>query len=150
MALTGATLMVAGLGLLVPLDPRWGALDVGWRVAIFGLGVGLVIGANHSTVMGLAPSHHGATANAVSSMLRNLFYGLGAGAAAIILTLVAGDGGLETGIRLSFGVGLVSVVAALLMRGVMTQLDDLTHHHVTHAAHHPLHTTKGLAQEHTH
>ena len=148
MALAGAILMVSGVALLVPLESGWSAVDVGWRVGIIGLGVGLVIGANQSTVMGLAPSHHSATANAVSSMLRNLFYGLGAGVTAIILTVVGGDAGLNAGIRLAAAVALVSVVAAFLMRGVMKSLDEPSHHHLAHAAHHPLHSVEGLAREH--
>ena len=147
-AVAGALLMAVGVAVMLPLDSNWGTAEVSWRVGVLGLGMGLVAGANHSAVMGLAPHHHAATASASSLMLRYLSYSVGAAVAAILVTAMAGLPGIRAGLELAFAVSIAALVPAILVRATMARLDDFPHHPVPHPGHQPLHTTHGLAGRH--
>ncbi|MFJ4524693.1 MFS transporter [Streptomyces sp. NPDC088810] len=77
MAVTGAALTATGLLLLVPWDGAWSPLDVAWRLALAGLGMGLNGGPTQALVMGTAPPDRLATAGSTVQLARSLGFTLG-------------------------------------------------------------------------
>jgi len=150
-AIAGAGIMAAGALLVLPLDPTWSPVGVAWRIAVFGIGSGLVGGSNQSTVMGLAPWHHGGATSAVSGVSRNLSYAIGAASASTLASILPVP--LE-GLRWALGAALVVCVAAFVgavrLRALLTHLDRIDHHPSPHLSHVPLHRLDGLAHDPAH
>lgn len=147
-ALAGAVLLALGMVLLMPLDPGWNAVDVAWRMGLIGVGCGFVAGSNQSTVMGLAPWHHESAASAVSGVVRNLSYAIGAAGASVLVAFAPTP---MAGLRLALGIAVLAaaggIVAAYRARHVMEGLDQVDHHPVAHASHAALHRLDGLARD---
>ncbi|KPI06879.1 major facilitator superfamily MFS_1 [Actinobacteria bacterium OK074] len=76
-AVTGAALTAVGLALLVPLGDGWTPLDVAWRLALAGVGMGLTGGPTQALVMGAAPPDRAATVGATVQLARSLGFTLG-------------------------------------------------------------------------
>jgi DHA2 family multidrug resistance protein-like MFS transporter len=144
-ALAGAAVLAAAVLLLVPLDPGWGPVGVGWRIALIGVGSGLVASSNQSAVMGLAPEHHQAAASAISGVFRNLCYAFGAAVAALFAVVAGAPTGLRVALALSFGAALAGIAAAFRVRDVYERLDAVDHHPAPHATHAAVHKLDGLA-----
>lgn len=107
--LVGAALAVIGLALLVPLDRSWTQLDVVWRLAVFGLGLGLYAGPNQTSVMSAAPRPMLGTAGASSSLLRQLGLSLGPAVATLVWSL---SGYSVSGMSTALVIAAVAALAA--------------------------------------
>jgi MFS family permease len=145
-AMTGAGIMAAGALVTLPLDPNWGPIGIAWRIAVFGIGSGLVGGANQSTVMGLAPWHHGGATSAVSGVSRNLSYAIGAASASTLASILPTPlVGLRWALLATVLVCVGALVASTRLRALLRHLDDIDHHPSPHLSHMPLHRLDGLA-----
>lgn len=71
-AVAGTVVVVAGLLLLVPLGGQWSAIDVAWRLAVLGIGLGLFNTPNMTMAMSSAPAVLLGTAGASISLARQL------------------------------------------------------------------------------
>nr|BEK69353.1 MFS transporter HzmC [Kitasatospora purpeofusca] len=76
-ALTGAAVTAVGLLLLVPVDTDWSAVDIAWRLAVAGVGMGLNGGPVQALVMSSAPPDQFATAGSAVQLARSLGFALG-------------------------------------------------------------------------
>ncbi|MFD8318693.1 MFS transporter [Kitasatospora purpeofusca] len=76
-ALTGAAVTAVGLLLLVPVDTDWSAVDIAWRLAVAGIGMGLNGGPVQALVMSSAPPDQLATAGSAVQLARSLGFALG-------------------------------------------------------------------------
>lgn len=144
----GAVVLALGLLLLLPLNPAWSAADIGWRLGVIGVGTGFVAGCNQSVVMGLAPWHHESSASAVSGVMRNLLYAIGAALASVFAAFAPVPVmGLRVAIGLGLAAALLAVAASVRGRALMERLDHLDHHPAPQAAPAPLHRLDGLAHD---
>jgi len=147
-AMAGAAVMATGALLVLPLDPTWGPVGVAWRIGVFGIGSGLVGGSNQSTVMGLAPWHHGGATSAVSGLSRNLSYAIGAASASTLASIVSLPlQGLRWALLIALVACLAALVAAVRLRSLLRQLDNVDHHPSPHLSHVPFHRLDGLAHD---
>jgi MFS family permease len=147
-ALAGAGIMSVGGLLLLPLDTRWGAIGMAWRIGIIGIGMGLVGSSNQSTIMGLAPMRHEAAASAISGVSRILSYALGAALASTLAALAPIPlVGLRLALGAAFVLCIVAIAAAVNARHAMQQLDVIDHHPIPHLHHAPMHRLEGLAHD---
>ncbi|KJY29396.1 MFS transporter [Streptomyces sp. NRRL S-495] len=76
-ALTGAAVTAFGLLLLVPVDTGWSPVDIAWRLAVAGVGMGLNGGPVQALVMTSAPPGQLATAGSAVQLARSLGFALG-------------------------------------------------------------------------
>lgn len=113
-ALAGATVFAIGVATIVPLDPRWTAVDLAWRLAVVGAGAGLFSGPNQTAVMTTAPRELLATTGAMLSLARQLGFSLGPGFAT---TVWAMSGYTVLGMRTALGIGAGLGLLALLSVG---------------------------------
>jgi MFS transporter, DHA2 family, multidrug resistance protein len=131
-AVAGAAGLAVSMLLLIPLDPAWGPGGLIWRVALIGLGSGIVAGCNQSSVMSLAPRESAAAASAVSGLLRGLSFSLGAAiASAAALLAPTPLLGLRIVIAVAAGVAVASLGATLRARNLLDEVDQLDRHPVT-------------------
>ncbi|MFF7128104.1 MFS transporter [Streptomyces sp. NPDC016566] len=93
-AVTGAVLTASGLLLCVPLGDGWSLLDVAWRLALAGLGMGLNGGPAQALVMGAAPPDRTATVGSTVQLARSLGFTLGPALATTAWTLAGARAGL--------------------------------------------------------
>ncbi len=112
-ALTGAAVTAFGLLLLVPVDTDWTPVDIAWRLAVAGVGMGLNGGPVQALVMTSAPPDQLATAGSAVQLARSLGFALGPalGTAATLYgaTEVAGT---RAGLTLA---GIAAVLAVTLL-----------------------------------
>jgi EmrB/QacA subfamily drug resistance transporter len=127
-AVLGAALAALSCGLLATLPAGAGAEQVGWRLALFGLGAGVFGSPNNSAVMGSAPREHLGVASSLLGTMRTvgMVLGVASGAAVLYASVPASllRGGLLapaqvavylTGLRHAYAVGgLFALGAALL------------------------------------
>ncbi|MHC0430976.1 MFS transporter [Streptomyces sp. O3] len=76
-ASVGASLTACGLLLLVPFGDGWSSLDVAWRLAVAGVGMGLNGGPTQALVMSSAPPGRAATVGSTVQLSRSLGFTLG-------------------------------------------------------------------------
>ncbi|MBL1099211.1 MFS transporter [Streptomyces coffeae] len=103
-AVAGAALTATGLLLLVPLDGDWSALQMAWRLALAGVGMGLNGGPTQALVMGAAPPERTATVGSTVQLARSLGFTLGPALATAAWGLSGGAGA---------GLALAATVACL-------------------------------------
>src|SRR5215469_3105354 len=116
LSLLAALCVGAGLLLLVPLDTSWSLADVAWRLALLGLGMGLLSGPNQSAIMGFTPRQVMGTVSGLSGLGRNLGFALGPALATIVWT-VSGSGllGIRAGLLLLLAItGFGALVVAFV------------------------------------
>lgn len=77
MTVIGTAVIALGLLLLAPLSRSWAPVDLGWRLALVGVGLGLFAGPNMAVAMQSAPAHLLGTAGAATSLARSLAFALG-------------------------------------------------------------------------
>ena len=77
MTVIGTFVIGLGLILLAPLSKTWQPLDLSWRLAVVGVGIGLFAGPNMAVAMQQAPAHLLGTAGAATSLARSLAFALG-------------------------------------------------------------------------
>ncbi|MEU6235785.1 MFS transporter [Kitasatospora sp. NPDC047058] len=112
-ALTGASVTAFGMLLLVPLDGGWSPLDIAWRLALAGVGMGLNGGPVQALVMSAARPEQLATAGSAVQLARSLGFALGpALATAATLFGDAADTGARAGLVLAT---LAAVTAVALL-----------------------------------
>jgi MFS family permease len=70
-------LSIAGGFLVLPLDSGWDILEIGMRLGVFGLGIGLLGAPNQSAIIAASPALLIGTVSALSSLARNLGIALG-------------------------------------------------------------------------
>jgi MFS family permease len=112
MTLIGTLLIAAGLALAAPLPGSWHPLDLGWRLTLVGIGVGLFAGPNMAIALQQAPRHLLATAGATTSLARSLAFALGPAIATIPWALKAySTTGMREAVVLSAGLAAVGAAA---------------------------------------
>nr|WP_223186094.1 MFS transporter [Streptomyces sp. CBMA152] len=108
-AVTGAALTAAGLLLLVPLGSDWSPVDVAWRLALAGLGMGLNGGPTQALVMGAAPPDRTATVGSSVQLARSLGFTLGPALATAAWGLAGGDHGVTAGLALAAAAACIAI-----------------------------------------
>jgi EmrB/QacA subfamily drug resistance transporter len=96
LALVGMIALAIGLFLLSRLKPDSSPLDIVFRLAITGLGIGVFISPNTSALMGAAPRERQGIASGVLATSRNMGMVLGVGYAGAIFTTKLGLLGNES------------------------------------------------------
>jgi MFS transporter, DHA2 family, multidrug resistance protein len=76
-AAVGSTLILVGGVLLLPLSTEWANVDVVLRLAVMGLGSGLLAGPNQAAILAAAPAALLGTAGGLSGLARTLGFALG-------------------------------------------------------------------------
>ncbi|MFH0517624.1 MFS transporter [Streptomyces sp. M41] len=115
-SVTGAALTAAGLLLLIPLDAGWSPLDVAWRLAVAGIGMGLNGGPTQALVLGAAPPERIATVGSTVQVARSLGFALGPALAIAAWTLAGSGGGAWAGLTTA-AVAACLAVALLALPG---------------------------------
>lgn len=134
-AATGAALTAAGLLLLLPLGGDWSPVDVAWRLALAGLGMGLNGGPTQALVMGAAPPDRTATVGSSVQLARSLGFTLGPALATAAWGLAGGDDGVTAGLTLA-AVAACIAVPLLALRGRRPALVQEMSTDAAPAAHH--------------
>lgn len=98
LAPAGAAITAAGLLLLVFMGPKWTPLDVVWRLAVAGAGMGLYGGPVNLLAMTRAGPSRMATTGAAAQLARSLGFTIGPALATVASGLVAGYGGVRGGL----------------------------------------------------
>ncbi|WP_369390801.1 MFS transporter [Streptomyces sp. CG1] len=135
-AAVGAALTAAGLLLLVPLGGDWSPVDVAWRLALAGLGMGLNGGPTQALVMGAAPADRTATVGSSVQLARSLGFTLGPALATAAWGLAGGDDGVTAGLTLA-AVAACIAVPLLALQGRRPALAQEMSTDAAPAAHHP-------------
>ena len=107
--LGGAALCAAALAavIIAPSEPRW----VAACLLLLGIGLGIFIPANNSTIMAAFPARASATGGGLVNMARGLGTALGVAVVTLSLHLGETSGRLGAGPRLALGVLLLFAVA---------------------------------------
>ena len=116
----GAALLAAGLGALAPAgpdDPLW---TVAARLALCGLGMGLIQAPNNSAVMGALPRERLGSGGGLLATARNLGMVLGVEVAGAVFSLRAGDGGDPATFLGGFALALGGAVVFALLSGALS------------------------------
>ncbi|MGX1760279.1 MFS transporter [Streptomyces lydicus] len=108
-AVTGAALTAVGLLLLLPLGDGWAPLDVAWRLALAGVGLGLNGGPTQALVMGAAPPDRIATVGATVQLARSLGFTLGPALATAAWGLTGPHEGVRAALALAALAACLSV-----------------------------------------
>ncbi|MEX2971473.1 MFS transporter [Streptomyces sp. C184] len=117
-AVTGAALTASGLLLLVPLGDGWSPLDVAWRLALAGVGMGLNGGPTQALVIGAAPPDRAATVGSTVQFARSLGFALGPALATAAWGLSGPGAGVRAGLALAATAACLAVpLLALTGRG---------------------------------
>jgi MFS transporter, DHA2 family, multidrug resistance protein len=112
LTLAGATILTVAVGLILPLASTWHPVDLVWRLAIAGIGMGLFNGPNGTAVMtSVAPEDRGAASGA-SGLARSLAFATGPVLASTLWTL---SGYHLSGMRAGLGLALALSLGALLL-----------------------------------
>jgi DHA2 family multidrug resistance protein-like MFS transporter len=80
----GLVVIIAGGLLLLPLQPDWTRSDIVWRLAVIGIGSGLLAGPNMTAIMTAAPFNLMATVSGLSGLARTLGFALGPALATVL------------------------------------------------------------------
>ena len=86
-ALAGVLVLTTGIGLAAPLAATWQPIDLAWRLALAGSGLGLFVGPNQAAIMGATPRALLGSAGGASGLARGLGFALGAATATVAWTL---------------------------------------------------------------
>lgn len=87
----GLVILAAGLACIALIGPVPSSLDVGWRLALCGLGFGFFQSPNNRVIIGSAPRERSGGASGLQSMGRLLGQSMGAAFVAIVFGLVHGN-----------------------------------------------------------
>jgi MFS family permease len=80
----GAALILVGGVLLLPLGAAWGSADVAIRLAVIGIGSGLLAGPNQAAILAAAPLALMGTVGGLSGLARTLGFALGPALATVL------------------------------------------------------------------
>jgi MFS family permease len=112
---TGALVLTSGIGLAAPLAATWQPIDLAWRLALAGCGMGLFVGPNQAAIMAATPRHLLGSAGGASGLSRGLGFALGPATATVAWTLTDYH---VSGMRVGFG--LAAVTGAIAVWAVAT------------------------------
>jgi MFS family permease len=116
-AVTGIVVITAGLLLLVPLGASWTVVDVAWRLAVIGVGVGLFNASAMTMTMSSAPRHLLGTTAASTGVARQLGLALGPALATSAWALSGyALGGMRAAMGLATMAAVLGAVALVRMR----------------------------------
>jgi DHA2 family multidrug resistance protein-like MFS transporter len=87
----GLVILATGLACIAVIGPVPSSLDVGWRLAVCGLGFGFFQSPNNRVIIGSAPRERSGGASGLQSMGRLLGQSMGAAFVAIVFGLVQGN-----------------------------------------------------------
>lgn len=110
-SVAGAAIAAGAFLLTAPLGAGWSPVDLAWRLALAGVGVGLFNGPNMAAVMSRAPQDLLGTTGAATSVARQL--GLGAGPA-LATAVWALSGYTLAGMRFAVATAAVVALGAVL------------------------------------
>lgn len=114
MTVIGTLVIAAGLLLLAPLSRSWAPIDLGWRLALVGVGLGLFAGPNMAVAMQSAPAHLLGTAGAATSLARSLAFALGPALVTVPWALSGYSlSGMREAALLAVGAVLLALLATL-------------------------------------
>ena len=83
-AAVGSALILVGGVLLLPLRTEWANLDVALRLAVIGIGTGLLAGPNQAAILAAAPAALLGTVGGLSGLARTLGFALGPALATVL------------------------------------------------------------------
>ena len=106
----GLLIFAGGLASLALLSPNPALMDIGWRMAVAGIGFGLFQSPNNRTMIAAAPRERSGGASGMLGVARLLGQTLGA---ALVALLLARDPLAGTGYALLVGTGFALLGAAL-------------------------------------
>ena len=109
-AVVGAVPFVAGTVLLLSLDATWSTLDLVWRLALAGAGMGIFYGPNLTLMLAAAPTDRLGIVAASSSLVRQLGFAVGPAAGAVAW---AAGGHQLPGMRAGLGVAVLGALGVL-------------------------------------
>jgi MFS family permease len=113
-AVAGAPVFCVGLALTVSLNPEWEPLDLAWRLAIVGIGLGAFNGPNQAAIITAAQAEERATASAASGLARSIAFAGGPLLATTAWTLAGYEpSGMRVGLGLALGLGAAAALIAL-------------------------------------
>ncbi|AVV45217.1 MFS transporter [Streptomyces sp. P3] len=134
-AVAGAVLTSVGLLLLVPLGDTWSPPDVAWRLALAGIGMGLVGGPTQALIMGAAPPDRAATVGSAVQLARSLGFTLGPALATATWASAGADGGVRASLALAAGAACLAVPLLALPGRRPTPIPEKTTDAATAAPH---------------
>ncbi|WP_436497398.1 MFS transporter [Actinokineospora sp. HUAS TT18] len=106
-AITGAATTTVGLLLLVLAGSEWTPLDIAWRMAVAGLGMGLYGGPSQVMAMATAPDRMGTASSAVQ-VARSLGFTIGPALATAAWAMPGGS--TTVGLAIAAGAGALGVL----------------------------------------
>jgi MFS transporter, DHA2 family, multidrug resistance protein len=117
LAAMGLGLLAVGLTLFAMLPAHPAIADIGWRMAVCGLGFGLFQSPNNKVLISSAPRERSGGASGIQSTARLLGQTMGAALVGLIFGLVPGHGRATTvAVGLGAGAAAVAGVASSLRR----------------------------------
>jgi DHA2 family multidrug resistance protein-like MFS transporter len=109
----GLTLLSAGLALLATLTSHATAFDIGWRMALCGLGFGLFQAPNNRTLLSSAPRSRSGAAGGMLATARLIGMTTGAALAALVFRVAPAHSEMLS-LFTGAGLGIVAAVASVL------------------------------------
>jgi MFS transporter, DHA2 family, multidrug resistance protein len=110
-ALLGTAVLLAGTAALLPSAAGWHPLDVAWRLAVVGAGLGMLAAPSQAAVMTAVPPERGATAGAFSSLMLNLGFAMGPPLGSFLWRL---DGGSPAAMSAGYATAAAAALLSLL------------------------------------
>jgi DHA2 family multidrug resistance protein-like MFS transporter len=104
----GMGIMAAAFALVLLAGPRTGVVDMGWRLALAGIGFGLFQAPNNRAIMVSAPKSRSGAASAMVAMARVLGQATGSATAAVALGLGGAVAGPRWGVAASLAFALTA------------------------------------------
>ena len=118
MAFTGMVIMASGLLLLATLPSKASILDIGWRMALCGIGLGIFQTTNNRTMLGAAPRHRSGAASGMVATARHMGQAIAIALATFALAWSPTSGPVLA-LALATGFALISA-AITIARGRLT------------------------------
>jgi DHA2 family multidrug resistance protein-like MFS transporter len=114
-ALAGSATSIGGLVAMLGLDAGAGLLDIGWRLAVLGVGAGLFNPAINAATLAAAPPGMEGTAGGIAMTARTVATTVAPGVAALCWVLAGGGvPGFRTGVAVLGAVTVIGLLALLV------------------------------------
>jgi MFS family permease len=111
----GSAIMIGGLVAMLSLDAGAGLLDIGWRLAVLGVGAGLFNPAINAATLAAAPAGMEGTAGGIAMTARTVATTVAPGVAALCWVLAGGGvPGFRTGVAVLGAVTVIGLLALLV------------------------------------
>jgi DHA2 family multidrug resistance protein-like MFS transporter len=109
----GLVMLSSGLALLATLTPHATAFDIGWRMAVCGLGFGLFQSPNNRTLLSSAPRARSGAAGGMLATARLIGMTTGAALAALVFRVAPAHSEMVS-LFMGAGLGILAAVASAL------------------------------------